>query len=79
MKKVFNVNSLNKEQKRLLQGFFAHCRGVAKHNEKPMFDLWADILDKALIGWNLQNGVSYLANQDGNLYLNFNELKKFDR
>lgn len=77
--KTFQVSNLNDNQKRLLQDFFTHCKCVAKYGEKAMFDLWAGILDKAQIGWNLQNGTAYLANQAGKMYLSFGELKEYDR
>ena len=72
--KTSKVEKLNIEQKRLLQNFFTHCRAVKFDGEKPAWDFWAKKLDKAKIGWNLQNATAYLA--ENNYWLDFNKLKK---
>jgi len=72
--KIFKVEKLDMEQKRLLQDFFTHCRAVKFDGEKAAFDFWSKKLDKAQIGWNLQNATAYLA--ENNYWLDFNKLKK---
>ena len=73
--KTMLAEKLNQDQRRLLQDFFTHCRAVFKDGEKPAWDFWAEKLDKAKIGWNLQNAVAYLA--ETNYWLDFNKLSKF--
>lgn len=55
------MQTINRQQLSLLQGFYTHCFCVYHEKEKQAFSFYAEQLDQANIPWSIQNMVAEFA------------------